>query len=161
MDIKLNLILFQIVNFGVVFGALVYFLYKPVVKLLDERAKKTADAEKAAMETVKVREEAEEIKAKTRSQAEKDAGKLLEKTKEQAIALKKELSAEAKAAIQADRAKALKNWEEEKSAMMREMQKEFAQGVYSVAEKLLGKAVDKKTHAELIDKSLKELAKAM
>ena len=161
MDIKLELILFQVVNFGVVFGALVYFLYKPVVKLLDERAKKTADAEKAAMETLKEREEAEAIKTKTKSQAEKEAGKLLEKAKEQSVALKKELSAEAKAAIQAERAKALKNWEEEKASMIREMQKEFAQGVYSVAEKLLGKAVDKKSHAELIDKSLKELAKAM
>ncbi len=161
MDIKLNLILFQVVNFGVVFGALVYFLYKPVVKLLDARAKKTADAEKAAAETLKEREETEVIKTKTKAQAEKEAAKLLEKTKEQATALKKELGSEAKAEIQAARTKALKNWEEEKSAMIREMQKEFTQGVYSVAEKLLGKAVDKKTHAELIDKSLKELAKAM
>ena len=71
------------------------------------------------------------------------------------------MGSESKAEIQAGRAKALKNWEEEKSAMIREMQKEFAQGVYSVAEKLLGKGVDKKAHAELIDKSLKELAKAM
>ncbi|MEK7458203.1 MAG: ATP synthase F0 subunit B [Patescibacteria group bacterium] len=161
MDIKLNLILFQVVNFGVVFGALVYFLYKPVVKLLDTRAKKTADAEKAAAETLKEREEIETIKTKTKAQAEKEAAKLLEKTKEQATTLKKELGSESKAEIQAGRAKALKNWEEEKSAMIREMQKEFAQGVYSVAEKLLGKGVDKKAHAELIDKSLKELAKAM
>jgi len=89
MDIKLNLILFQVVNFGVVFGALVYFLYKPVVKLLDARAKKTADAEKAAAETLKEREETEVIKTKTKAQAEKEAAKLLEKTKEQATALKR------------------------------------------------------------------------
>lgn len=161
MDIKLNLILFQIVNFGVVFGALVYFLYKPVVKLLDERAKKTADAEKAATETLREHEEIETIKTKTKAQAEKEGAKLLEKAKEQSVALKKELNAEAKSEIQGERTKALKNWEEEKSAMIREMQKEFAQGVYSVAEKLLGKAVDRKTHTELIDKSIKELAKGM
>ncbi|MBI5151868.1 MAG: ATP synthase F0 subunit B [Candidatus Pacebacteria bacterium] len=161
MDIKLDQILFQIVNFGVVFGALTYFLYKPVVKMLDERAKKVVDAEKASNEALREREEAETLKSKTKSQAEKEAGKYLEKAKEQAATYKKELMQEAKDEVKAERDKAMKAWETEKASMAREMQKEFTLGVYTVAEKLLGKAVDKKAHADLIDKSLKELAKAL
>jgi len=38
MDIQLPQIIFQIVNFGVVVGALTYLLYKPVKKMLDERS---------------------------------------------------------------------------------------------------------------------------
>lgn len=161
MDIKIDQILFQIVNFGVVFGALTYFLYKPVVKMLEERAKKVADAEKAAAETMHERSEVESLKTKTKTQAERDAAKLLEKTKEQALALKKDLASQAKEEIKAEKEKALKALEEEKKQVVREMQKEFAQSVYAVAEKLLGKAVDRKAHADLIDKSLKELAKAL
>ena len=43
MDIQLPQIIFQLVNFGVVFGAIVYLLYKPTQKILDERAKRVAD----------------------------------------------------------------------------------------------------------------------
>lgn len=160
MDIKLDQIIFQIINFGVVFGALTYFLYKPVTKLLEERAQKVADAEKAAAHTLRERDEIESLKSKTKSQAEKDAVKLLEKAKEQAAQLKKELEKQAKDEIRAEKEKAMKALEADKASMAREMQKEFAQAVYAVAEKLLGKAVDKKAHADLIDKSLKELAKA-
>lgn len=161
MDIKLDQILFQMVNFGVVFGALVYFLYKPVTKLLDDRAKRTAEGEKAALEAMRERDEAEAVKAKTKTQADREAAKLLEKAKEQAAALKKELTQQAKEEVKAEKDKAIKALEEEKKQVVREMQKEFAQSVYVVAEKLLGKAVDKKTHADLIDKSLKELAKVI
>ena len=161
MDIRLDQILFQLINFGVVFGALVYFLYKPVTKMLDERAQKVAAAEKAADETMRERSEAEAVKAKTKTLAEKEASKFLEAAKEQASALKKELSAQAKAEAKTEKDRAMKNWDDEKAAMVREMQKSFANGVYDVAEKLLGKAVDKKGHAELIDKGIKDLAKAM
>jgi len=160
MDIKLDQIIFQIINFGVVFGALTYFLYKPVTKLLEERAQKVADAEKATAHALREKDEIESLKGKTKSQAEKDAAKVLEKAKEQAAQLKKELEKQAKDEIRSEKEKAMKSLEAEKASMAREMQKEFAQAVYAVAEKLLGKAVDKKSHADLIDKSLKELAKA-
>ncbi len=160
MEIKLDQIIFQIINFGVVFGALTYFLYKPVTKLLEERAQKVAEAEKAAAHTLHEKDEIESLKNKTKSQAEKEAAKFLEKAKEQAAQLKKELEKQAKDEIRAEKEKAMKALDADKASMTREMQKEFAQAVYVVTEKLLGKAVDKKAHADLIDKSLKELAKA-
>ena len=44
MDIQLPQIIYQLVNFGVVFGAVTYLLYKPVQKILDERSKRIADS---------------------------------------------------------------------------------------------------------------------
>lgn len=161
MDIKLDQILFQVVNFGVVFGALTYFLYKPVTKMLEERAQKVAAAEKAAEETMRERGEIDKIKGKTQLQAEKEAAKLIEKAKEQAAELKKELTQKAKEEVKAEREKALKAWTEEKAGLVRNMKQEFSQAAFAVAEKLIGKAIDKKGHAELIDTSIKELAQVL
>ncbi len=161
MDIKLDQILFQIVNFGVVFGAIVFLVYKPVMKVLDERAKKIHDADKAAEESLKEKDAIEELKKKEKIRAEKETAKMMEKAREQAAELKKELAEKARSEIKLDKEKAMKSWELEKKAESAAMRKEFSDAVYAVTEKVLGKAVDKKTHASLIDKGLKELAQTM
>lgn len=159
MEIKLVQILFQVVNFGVVLGALTVLLYKPILKMLDERAKKVEEADKAAQETLREKEEIDALKKKSKVQADRDAAKLLEKAREQAAELKKELAKKAKDELHQEHEKALSVWKQEKSSMMSEMQKEFASAVFAVTEKLIGQSVDKKAHTKLIDQGIKELAK--
>ena len=161
MDIKLDQILFQMVNFGVVFGAIVFLVYKPVIKVLDERAKKIHDADRAAEESLKEKDAIDELKKKEKVRAEKESAKMMEKAREQATELKKELTEKARVEIKLDKEKAVKSWELEKKGEHAAMRKEFVDAVYAVTEKVVGKAVDKKAHAGLIDKGLKELAQAM
>ncbi|OGJ22398.1 MAG: hypothetical protein A2804_00585 [Candidatus Pacebacteria bacterium RIFCSPHIGHO2_01_FULL_46_10] len=161
MDIKLDQILFQMVNFGVVFGAIVFLVYKPVIKVLDERAKKIHDADRAAEESLKEKDAIDELKKKEKVRAEKESAKMMEKAREQATELKKELTEKARVEIKLDKEKAVKSWELEKKGEHAAMRKEFVDAVYAVTEKVVGKAVDKKAHASLIDKGLKELAQAM
>ncbi len=67
-----KLITIQLVNFAILLGALSYFLYRPVMKLLDERAAKIeqgiADANAAA--TAKASAESEKQATLTAAQAE-------------------------------------------------------------------------------------------
>ena len=161
MDIKLDQILFQVLNFGVVFGAIVFLVYKPVIKVLDERSKKIHDADRAAEESLKEKDAIDELKKKEKVRAEKESAKMMEKAREQATELKKELTEKARAEIKLDKEKAMKSWELEKKGEHAAMRKEFVDAVYAVTEKVVGKAVDKKAHAGLIDKGLKELAQAM
>lgn len=158
MDIRLDQILFQIINFGVVAGALTYFLYKPVVKMLEDRSQKVLQAEKAAQASLEEKASIDTLKAKTKTQAEKEAAQLLEKAKLQASELKKELAQKAKEEVKAEREKAMKSLELEKKGYQADLEREMASTVYAVTEKVLGKAIDKKEHAALIDKSLKEIA---
>lgn len=158
MEIRLDQILFQIINFGVVFAALTYFLYKPVVKMLEERSRKTAEAEKAAMASLEEKANIDTLKAKAKTQAEREAMQLLDKAKTQAAELKKELSAKVKDEVKAEREKALKNLEAEKKNSLAQLDREMADAVVAVSAKVLGKAIDKKEHAALIEKSLKEIA---
>ena len=161
MDIQFPQILFQILNFGVVLAGLSYLLYKPILKLLDERAERIASAEKSAAEAHAEKASIDELKKKAKHDAEKEAAKLLDKAKEDAAALKKELVKTAKEELAVEHEKAVKAWAAEQKSQVSAMHKEFAQAVYAVSEKVIGQEVDKKTHAELIDKGLKELAKVM
>ena len=61
LGIDLKLIIIQIINFGLLLFLLTKFLYKPILRLLDERKKKIeeslANAQKIAEEKVKLEEE--------------------------------------------------------------------------------------------------------
>ena len=74
MEINVLQIISQIVNFGVVFGALTFLLYKPMLKAIDERRKKTEDAERFAADAMKEKEELEGMKKRTKTQATCNGG---------------------------------------------------------------------------------------
>lgn len=80
-----ELILFaaQIVNFLVIFFVLKKFLYKPMLKMLDERKYKIAEGLKNADEAAKRLEETLQKEEKILSKAQEQARKLLEETKQQ------------------------------------------------------------------------------
>jgi|GEM_PF-764780 len=158
MEIKLSQIIFQMINFGVVFGAITYLLYKPISKMLEERADKVEKAQIAADESMREREEIEKLKKQQKLEAEKQASKILEEAKDDAVTKKKILMKQAKDEADAEKAKLLKAWEQEKQTMVGDMQKDFEKAVFAVSEKLIGSIDDKAKHAKLIDQSIKELA---
>ena len=85
MEIHLAQILFQMVNFGVVFGALTYLMYKPVLKALRQRSQKIADSQQAADELLQEKAEIEKQKTKVVSQARKEANDLMAEARQQAF----------------------------------------------------------------------------
>ncbi len=82
--IDTHLLIAQLVNFGVLFVALTYLLYKPVMRTLDERrelvAKGVEDAQEASKTLSGATERAQEI---TRS-AENDAEGIVERARNEA-----------------------------------------------------------------------------
>lgn len=161
MEIKLDQILFQIINFGVVFGALTYFLYKPIVKLLDERARKVAEGMRAAEQSMTERSQVEAMKKTAKAQAEKDAAKHIEEAKKQAEQLKRELTAKMKAELAQERDRVVAAWAQEREQMLAKMHKEFATAVTTVAGKVAEASIDEQKHKTLIDKGIEELARSL
>ncbi|MFT5849838.1 MAG: F-type H+-transporting ATPase subunit b [Patiriisocius sp.] len=89
--IDVKLIIIQLLNFGILLGLLVYFLYKPLLKVLAAREEKIAqgikDAESAAAAKATADEEkkgilsmahknAEEVGAKAKNYADEKAGEI-------------------------------------------------------------------------------------
>lgn len=161
MEINFLQILFQAINFGVVFGAITVLLYKPVMKMLDERAKKISEGQLAAEKSIKEKDEIEVMKKKAKTSSDKEAAKAFEKAEVEAKELKAKLSREAKDEIKEWKDKEMKKWEQEKTAMKKDMEKSTVEMAIAIASKVIGKQVDKKDHATLVSASLKELEKAL
>lgn len=161
MEINVMQILFQIVNFGVVFVALTYLLTKPITKMLDDRRAKTEEAARAAEETLREKEAIEAMKKKAKTQAEKDADKVIEDAKADAKDLKTKLAKEVKEEIAALRTKELEKIESEKKGRQEEMEKQVSKFSVEIAAKVIGEEVSEKTHKSLISSALKDLAKVM
>ena len=77
MEINIYQILFQILNFGVVMYLLNKVLYKPVMKMLDDRAKKINEGMSQAEKNLKAGEEIEKTKKAEVSKARKEASSII------------------------------------------------------------------------------------
>ena len=75
--INWKLLLIQGFNFGLLLIGLLYFLYKPVMKMLDERAKIVAQGVKDAEEAAHAKKETESAKVGIISSAEREAEKIV------------------------------------------------------------------------------------
>lgn len=161
MEINISQILFQIVNFGVVFGAVTYLLYKPLMKILDERRTKAEEGQKAAESNIREREEIETMKKKARSQAEKEASKILDEAREEAKALKTRLTKEIKDEVKQMRVKEMQKLEEEREGMRAQLESQVSKLSIAIASKVVGEQLDEKKHKALISNSIKELHSAL
>jgi F-type H+-transporting ATPase subunit b len=154
MDIQLPQILFQIINFGVVMGALTFLLYKPIQKIMDERAEKIVEGQAAAQAAAEEKAKLSTLRAKIEKEAERKAAIYLEKAAEKATEQKREILAKARTEAEAEVAKLKEQWKTEKQQLTRSMQQEMIKAVMAVAERVVGLKLDAKTDADLISTEL-------
>lgn len=160
MQIEVTAILLQMLNFGIVLGALAFLLLKPVRRILDERAERVAQAQKAAEETIKEKAAIDELKDKALKEARAKAKEMAAEAREEVDKKREQWLSEAKEEATAARAKSQKALSAEKAAMLAEMKDDFSQAVFAVAEKVLGEEISAKQHGALINQGLKEIAAA-
>ncbi len=161
MDIQLPQIIFQIVNFSVVLGALSYFLYKPIQKVLDERSRRVEEGQIAAQKAITESQQFEEMKKSIKQKAEKEAAKILEEATQTAKDRKSQLLAQAKQDALQEVERLRQAWNEEKRMSMQNMKSEFTEAVIATAEKVIGSSVDTKSQSKLIDQELNSLLKSI
>jgi F-type H+-transporting ATPase subunit b len=156
MDIQFPQILFQMINFGVVAGALTYLLYKPVKKMLEERSNRIEEAQKAAEITIAEKRNIEEMKKDAKRKADKEAQALMDAAMKDIEAKRKDLLAKAKKEAAGEVEKMKQAAHEENKAMVEAARKEFTDAVVATVEKVVG-SFDKKAHAKIIDTELENL----
>ena len=161
MDIQPSMILFQIINFGIILAVLWYFLYKPVLKIFAERAKRVEEGQKAATAAIIEHEHIEELKEKTQRDLKEKKSAALKEVDEEGKKRQAELVAEAKIIAQSEIAKLRAQWAQEKEAQLHSMNQELVNAVFAVSATVLPKALDKKTHSELIDTEIGAILKQL
>jgi F-type H+-transporting ATPase subunit b len=155
-DIGINIpvLIAQIVNFTALLIVLRLFVYKPVLRMLDERRERIREglnaAERGREQAAEASREAQsQIDAARRegqaivAQAQQVAQRLQEEGRQQALVQQEAMLERARGEIQLERDNAIAG-----------LRKEFADLTISAAEKVIGQSLDQNAHKRLIEEAL-------
>ena len=156
LGVNLPLLVVFVVNFIVLFVLLRLFLYKPVLKMLDERAKRTAEAMEQAEATKK---EFEQARVEVQKQIEKgrqEGQAIIAQAMQVGERLKEESRQEATKQAQTIVDRTRSELEAERGKIVEGLRREFADIAISAAEKVIKETLDKEKHRKLIEETLRE-----
>ena len=156
LGISLPLLLAFLINFAILFILLGKFLYKPVLKTLDERAKKIKESMEWAEATKRDYEQAKGEVQKLIEKGRQEAQAVIAQAVQRGEVFKEEAKQEAaeQARVIVDRARADLGAERDK--MVAELKKEFVSLLILTAEKVIKETLDREKHSKLIEETLKQ-----
>jgi len=135
--IDLKLLIAQAINFGVLLVILTYFLYKPVMKTIQERQKKIAQGVEDAERAAEKLKSADDVADKVVTDAETEAESIVSSAREAATGEKTRIMKEAETRAAAVAADAEARAKESQERALRESEKEIARLAILAAEKTL------------------------
>jgi F-type H+-transporting ATPase subunit b len=149
----------QIINFGILLFVLTKFLYKPILKILDARAKKIAEGIKAAEESIKEKEKMDSTKKEQMLQTRREVEKILAQAKQEAKSLKEQMIAqtgeEARAKAEKEYLKLHERLEKEETLLRQRVGKM----TIDLTRKLLQKTLNITLQEKIFTTQLKKLKK--
>jgi F-type H+-transporting ATPase subunit b len=156
LGINLSLLVVFIINFIILLILLRLFLYKPVMKVLDERAKRTKEAMELAETTKQQFEQAKTEVQKQIDKGRQEAQAIITQAVQTGERLKEESRQEAAKQAQGivDRTKA--ELETERDRIVGDLRREFVELSVLAAEKVIKETLDKEKHRKLIEETLQQ-----
>lgn len=149
----------QIVNFGILYVVLSKVLYKPVMKLLDTRAKKIAQGLKAAEENVKKAEEFEARKKTEMAKVRAEMEKMLESARQEAARLSEEIVQKAKNEAKRQTQNQYQLLSQRMATQEARLKEKVGKISLEMTRKILTKALDGNLQDKIIAASLKKWTK--
>ena len=146
----------QLVSFLILLGLLVYFGYKPIRKMLEERSSKIKESMEQAEATRKEYEQAQMEVEKQISKAREEARLIIAEAGQSGDRLKEEARREARQEAQAIVDRARTGLERERREIIDDLRREFADTAILAAEKMISESLDKEKHRRLIEQALEE-----
>ena len=150
----------QILSFGALFLVLWLLLYKPIVRMLDERSDRIKESleasERAQAEAASSREETERQLDEARAEGQQ----LIAQAREVADRFREEELAKARQDIAAERERAEANIQRERDAAIEDLRREFSGLAIVAAERVIRRSLDESDHNEMIQQVLEEGAQA-
>lgn len=150
LGINAGFLLAQIINFGVIFAALSFFLWPRLTKMLDNRAatiqKGLEDAAAAATARKNAEADAEKVLADARVQA----SKLIEEARVRGEEVAKSVEGEARSAADKIRADELVKVEAERNKQLSDLRGQVAAIAIAMSQKLIGESLDEKRQQALV-----------
>lgn len=157
LGIDWRLLAAQIINFFILLFILYKFLYTPILRLLENRAKKIEKGLNDAKAIEQRLKEIEKLKQEKMSEALDKAKQIVEEASLVAENNKKEKIIEARTEITAQVIKAKELIKEEKGKMLDEVKKEVGELVILAIQKIIPETLDKKKDKVMVEEAIREL----
>lgn len=144
----------QVINFAILLFVLKKLVYKPILKMLEERKKKIEQGLKLTEEAIQEKEKLEKQKEQVIAQARKEANAIVDKVRLQAKKTEEELLKQAREKVEAMMEKGKKDLKVREKEMEEKLVKETVDIAVSLTEKLIGEVMDKKKQEILLKKRI-------
>ena len=158
LGIRIDQILFQILNFAIVLFVFKKFLFKPILKVLDDRASRVKEGLEAAEKNLKLQTRLEDDKEQLLVDAKTQAKDIVSQAKTQAEKLIKEAQAQAKESAKQALEKERRAFESQMKLKQQEFEKSMVATVTAATNAVLENVVDVKAQKELVEKQIKSLS---
>lgn len=156
LGINLPGFLAQIINFVLLLVLLRFLLYKPLLRVLDERRRRIEEGLRSAE---RMREQAaageREVQARL-EEARREGQALVAQAQQVANRIQEEARQAAQKEAEAMLARARNEIQLERDAAIAELRREFADLAIRAAERVIGQSLDGQAHRRLIDEVLAE-----
>ena len=159
LGIDFKLIIVQIINFGLLLFLLKRFLYKPILKILDERRKRIAESLVSAQKIEEEWAKLEEEKEKEFQNAKEAARQLVEEAKSQGEKERAGIVKHAREEVERMSVRMREQLAQEREKIRSELKAEVADLVILMVQKLLKEKISKEKQEEFLAESLEELKK--
>jgi len=157
LGISLPLLLAFVINFIILLALLGKFLYRPVLKMLDERTQKVKESMEWA-ETIK--RDYEQAKVEVQRQIDRgrqEAQAIIAQALQKGESLKEEAKREASVQARAIVEKARVELGSERDKMVEDLRKEFVSLLILASEKVIRQTLDKEKQSRLIEETLAQI----
>ena len=146
----------QLVSFGILLGLLIFFGYKPIRKMLDERSNRIKEGMEQAEAAKQEYEHAQVEAQKQISQAREQGEALVTQARQIGDRLKEEARGEARQEAQAIVDRTRVELERERDRVVDDLRQEFVDTAILAAERVINETLDKEKHHRLIEEALEE-----
>ncbi|MBI3384892.1 F0F1 ATP synthase subunit B [Candidatus Gottesmanbacteria bacterium] len=157
LGIEPILLLTQVINFSILVIVLTKFLYKPILKMLDERKRKIEEGLALSREMATKKEELDRDREKVLDRAKNEGAKIIEEYKAQAKKMEAEIIASANEEAKRLKEKAKTDQEEEKKKMWSDLRKQLFILALEMSRKVVGEVLNDKAQRLILERKLKLL----
>jgi F-type H+-transporting ATPase subunit b len=146
----------QLINFTILLVVLRLFLYKPVLRLLDERRRRIQEGVEAAAAAAAAATQSETESRRALEQARAEGQEAIARAQDAAARLREELETRARAEAEQIVARAREEIALERDQAIEQLRREFAGLAIDAAERVIEQSLDRQAHQRLIDQVLAE-----
>ena len=148
----------ELIAFLIMLAILAKWAYPPIIKAADARQKQIEDGVRAAQEAERRLKEVQKDVEQTLAEARGQARETLNRAHQEAAAEAEELRDRGRKDAEAQVEKARGDIQAEKDRAIQELRAQVSALVVDAAGKVLGAAIDEKSHARLIEESLRQVS---